>query len=68
VEEPTRITILTVVGEAPIAPIGFSHKCSNKLIFKNGTITLTMENVQVWVFLILLRQKMSLAKNINYYM
>lgn len=47
VEDKEFKNTLEVVGEPPSAPLSFSHKCSRSLIFKNGTMSLTMENVQV---------------------
>lgn len=40
-------TRLEVVGEKPSAPIGFSYKCSKPLLFRNGTVTLRLNNIQV---------------------
>lgn len=34
-------------GAAPYAPIGFSYSCSKQLVFRNGSIVLTLENIQV---------------------
>lgn len=40
-------TRLEVVGEKPSAPIGFSYKCSKPLVFRNGSVTLRLNNIQV---------------------
>lgn len=40
-------TRLEVVGEKPSAPNGFSYKCSKPLIFRNGSVTLRLNNIQV---------------------
>lgn len=44
---------LTVDGEAPTAPIGFSYYCSKKITFsnENQTLILKLENIQVSFFL-----------------
>lgn len=34
-------------GTVPYAPIGFSYSCSKQLVFRNGSIVLTLENIQV---------------------
>jgi hypothetical protein len=44
-------TIFSITGEAPLAPLGFSYRCSNKFIYKNGTTHLKLENIQVQPFL-----------------
>lgn len=40
-------TTLLIDGNAPYAPLGSSYSCSKQLNFRNGTIALTLENIQV---------------------
>lgn len=48
-EENSKRTELTVVGEPPSAPIGFSYKCGSELEFRhaNSSTTLKLVNIQV---------------------
>lgn len=39
--------IMTIVGQAPSAPVGFSYRCSDKFIFRNESTELRLENIQV---------------------
>lgn len=34
-------------GDTPYAPLGFSYSCSRQLVFRNGTTSLVLKNIQV---------------------
>lgn len=40
-------TTLELEGDTPYAPIGFSYSCSKRLVFRNGSTVLTLEDIQV---------------------
>lgn len=40
-------TILNVVGKPPTAPIGFSYKCSETLVFRHNSTYIKINNIQV---------------------
>lgn len=48
-EENRKTVNLTIVGAPPQVPLAFSWKCSQPLIFKSDTISLTLQNIQVSV-------------------
>lgn len=68
-EDPSLVKtiILNVVGKPPTAPIGFSYKCSETLVFRHNSTYIKINNIQVRKVILLSSHQFSCILSFFYF-